>query len=237
MNKANGEIYLTVQTLGRLPYYLQYLYDARNRGETVVSAAAMAADMKLGDVLVRKDIALVSPGKGKPRSGFPVNELIECIEDCLGYNNTMDAVLVGVGSLGKALLGSGEFRKYGLNIVAAFDVDEDVIGRVFSGKQVFALDKIAPLCERLHVHIGIITVPAEFAQNVADLLAGCGVQALWNFAPVKLDVPEGMLVQNENLAASLAILSQHLRERQRACRAECLTELAAEPLSHTEPLS
>ena len=203
---------LTVQTLQRLPYYLQCLYQARQRGETVVSASAIAADLKLGDVLVRKDISMVSATKGKPKSGFGVEELIENIEDCLGYNNTMDAVLVGVGSLGKALLGNSEFRKYGLNIVAAFDIDEELIGRVYHGKQVFSLDKIAPLCERLHVHIGIIAVPAEFAQNIADLLVSCGVRALWNFALVKLDVPEEMLVQNENLAASLAILSQHLRE-------------------------
>ena len=212
MNKQNGEIYLTVQTLGRLPYYLQYLHGASLRGETSVSASALAANLKLNDVLVRKDLSLISPSKGKPISGFNVQELISNIEDCLGYNNTMDAVLVGVGSLGKALLGSSEFQKYGLNIIAAFDIDEDIVGRVFSGKQVFPLDKVLPLCERLHVHIGIITVPAEFAQNIADLLISCGIKALWNFAPVKLDVPADVIVQNENLAASLAILSQHLRE-------------------------
>ena len=212
MNKQNGEIYLTVQTLGRLPYYLQYLHVASLRGVTSVSASALAANLKLNDVLVRKDLSLISTSKGKPKSGFNVQELICNIEDCLGYNNTMDAVLVGVGSLGKALLGSSEFQKYGLNIIAAFDIDEDIVGRVFSGKQVFPLDKVLPLCERLHVHIGIITVPAEFAQNIADLLISCGIKALWNFAPVKLDVPSDVIVQNENLAASLAILSQHLRE-------------------------
>ena len=212
MNKQNGEIYLTVQTLGRLPYYLQYLHGASLRGETSVSAAVLAANLKLNDVLVRKDLSLISTSKGKPKSGFNVQELICNIEDCLGYNNTMDAVLVGVGSLGKALLGSSEFQKNGLNIIAAFDIDEDIVGRVFSGKQVFPLDKVLPLCERLHVHIGIITVPAEFAQNIADLLISCGIKALWNFAPVKLDVPADVIVQNENLAASLAILSQHLRE-------------------------
>ncbi|PWM69497.1 MAG: redox-sensing transcriptional repressor Rex [Clostridiales bacterium] len=212
MNKQNGEIYLTVQTLGRLPYYLQYLHGASLRGETSVSASALAANLKLNDVLVRKDLSLISTSKGKPKSGFNVQELISNIEDCLGYNNTMDAVLVGVGSQGKALLGSSEFQKYGLNIIAAFDIDEDIVGRVFSGKQVFPLDKVLPLCERLHVHIGIITVPAEFAQNIADLLISCGIKALWNFAPVKLDVPSDVIVQNENLAASLAILSQHLRE-------------------------
>ncbi len=213
MNKPNAEVVLTVQTLQRLPYYLHYLKAARSRGEKTVSASAMAAELKLGDVLVRKDIALVSSVGGKPKTGYSVEELIRDVETCLGYNNTMDAVLVGVGSLGRALLGNSEFRRYGLNIVAAFDIDEAVIGNVYHGKKVLSAEEIAPLCERMHVHIGIIAVPADFAQNVADLLVSCGVRAIWNFALVKLNVPSGVLVQDENLAASLAILSQHLRDR------------------------
>ncbi len=213
MNKSNAEALLTVQTLQRLPYYLHYLKAARRRGEKTVSASAMAAELRLGDVLVRKDLALVSSVSGKPKTGYSVEELIRDVEICLGYDNTMDAVLVGVGSLGRALLGNGEFRRYGLNIVTAFDIDEAVIGNVYHGKKVLAIDELAPLCKRMHIHIGIIAVPADFAQNVADKLVACGVRAIWNFALVKLNVPSGVLVQDENLAASLAILSQHLRDR------------------------
>lgn len=207
----NKEVSLTVQTLQRLPYYLHYLHKAKENGVEIVSATAIANDLNLNDVLVRKDISSICTTKGKPKSGFIVNELVENIEDYLGYNNTMDAVLVGAGSLGRALLGGTEFVKYGLNIVAAFDVNEEIIGQELYGKKVFPIDKLSDLCERMHIHIGIITVPAEYAQNVADMLVNSGINALWNFAVIKLNVPDNVLVQNENLAASLATLSNHLR--------------------------
>lgn len=206
-NDAN----LTVQALQRMPYYLQHLRKVDESGVQVISATAMANVLDLNEVLVRKDLALICTTKGKPKTGFPVKELIENIEDYLGYNNTMDAVLVGVGSLGKALLGNREFSKFGLNIVAAFDIDEDIIGQVICGKKVFPLEKLQNLCERMHIHIGIIAVPAEFAQDAADKLVNSGIWAIWNFALLKLTVPDNVLVQNENLAASLAVLSQHLR--------------------------
>jgi len=206
-----NKVCLTVQALQRLPYYLQYLKKASERGLQVVSATAIANELKLNDVLVRKDMASVCATKGKPKTGFQVGELIAGIEDYLGYNNTMDAVLVGVGSLGKALLGNREFEKYGLNIASAFDVDKDIVDQVICGKKVFPLERLANLCDRLHIHIGIITVPAEFAQDIADRLVVSGIKAIWNFSLVRLNVPDGVLVQSENLAASLALLSQHLR--------------------------
>ncbi len=213
MDKPHMKVCLSVQTLQRLPYYLQYLKNAYRRGEKTVSASAMASELKLGDVSVRKDLALVSSVSGKPKTGYAVEELLHDVELCLGYNNTMDAVLVGVGSLGRALLGNSEFRRFGLNIVAAFDIDEAVVGGVYHGKKVLPMEELTPLCERMHIHIGIVAVPAEFAQEAADHLVACGVRAIWNFALVKLNVPPEVLVQDENLAASLAILSRHLRER------------------------
>ena len=203
---------LTVQAIQRLPYYLQYLRKLKKDGVKVVSATAIAAELGLNDVQVRKDIAAVSTSKGKPKVGFHVEELIYNIESYLGYNNTSDAVLLGVGSLGKALLSSSEFEKYGLNIVAAFDIDENIVGTEVSKKKVMHISKLSELCQRMHIHIGIITVPAESAQQACDELVSCGIKAIWNFALKNLTVPAGVLVKNENLAASLAVLSQHLRE-------------------------
>jgi len=207
----NKNVCLTFQALQRMPYYLQYLKKEKEDGIKIVSATTIANELKLNDVSVRKDISAICTTKGKPKSGFIVNELIENIEDYLGYNNTMDAVLVGVGSLGKALLGNHEFEKYGLNIVAAFDVDEDVVNQIICGKKVFSLDKLKSLIERLHINIGIIAVPEEFAQEIANRFVDNGIKAIWNFSLYKLDVPDKVLVQSENLAASLAMLSQHLR--------------------------
>ena len=211
MNKENRPN-LTVQSLKRMPYYLQYLKDAKAKGIQILSATSIANALKLNDVQVRKDISAICTTKGKPKSGFIVEELIANIEDYLGYNNKMDAVLVGVGSLGKALLSNREFDKYGLNIVAAFDVDEDIIDQIICGKQVFPLEKLEKLCERMSIPIGIITVPAEFAQSVCDKLVHSGIRAIWNFTLIRLDVPDTVLIRSENLAASLAVLSQHLRE-------------------------
>jgi len=208
----NKKVTLTVQALQRMPYYLQYLRKAKEQGIESVSSTSIAKDLKLNDVLVRKDLAAISTTQGKPKSGFAVNELIDNIEDYLGYNNTMDAVLVGVGSLGRALLGNDEFEKYGLNIVAAFDTDESIVNQIISGKQVFPLKRLKGLVKRMHINIGIIAVPGEFAQDVADLLVGSGIKAIWNFSLVKLKVPDHVLVQDENLAASLAKLSLHLRD-------------------------
>ena len=211
MNKENRPN-ITVQSLKRMPYYLQYLKDAKAKGIQIISATAIANVLKLNDVQVRKDISAICTTKGKPKSGFIVEELIANIEDYLGYNNKMDAVLIGVGSLGKALLSNREFDKYGLNIVAAFDVDEDIIDQIICGKQVFPLEKLEKLCERMSIPIGIITVPAEFAQSVCDKLVHSGIRAIWNFTLIRLDVPDTVLIRSENLAASLAVLSQHLRE-------------------------
>ena len=119
---------------------------------------------------------------------------------------------MGVGSLGRALLSSSEFEKYGLNIAAAFDEDENIVGSEIAGKKILDISTLNELCRRMHIHIGIITVPAESAQRACDELVSCGIKAIWNFALKNLAVPAGVLVKNENLAASLAVLSQHLRE-------------------------
>lgn len=216
-----NKTYLTVQALQRMPYYLQYLQKVKESGVQIASATTIANELQLNDVVVRKDISAICTTKGKPKSGFIVKELIENIEDYLGYNNAMDAVLVGVGSLGKALLGNHEFEKYGLNIVAAFDVDEEVVDHVICGKRVFSLEKLKSLIERMHIHIGIIAVPADFAQDIADKLVDSEVKAIWNFSLIKLAVPENVLVQNENLAASLAMLSQYLRNEMNKFGGEC----------------
>lgn len=209
--RTSNNTYLTIQALQRMPYYLQYLKKASAEGRTTVSAASIAKELELNDVLVRKDIAAVSSTGGRPKAGFPVKELIEDIERYMGYHTTKEAVLVGVGSLGKALLKNEEFAMYGLQIVAAFDVRRSMIHKKVGGIEVLSAAKLKDFCLRRNIQIGIITVPADAAQGVADKMIDGGIQAIWNFALVKLHVPENVLVQNEDLASSLAMLCQHLR--------------------------
>ena len=198
-------------TLKRLPTYLSYLKSMPADAPANISATALAAGLCMGEVQVRKDLALVSDG-GRPKIGYNRERLIADIEDFLGYGDTNDAVLIGAGKLGRALLGYSGFAEYGLNIVAAFDSNDAIIGTSNSGKPIMHLSRLAETCRRFKVKIGIITVPAEHAQAVCDLLIENGIMAIWNFAPKHLSVPDHILVQNENMAASLALLSKHLNE-------------------------
>jgi len=201
------------QTFRRLPYYLQYLRALRDTGAASVSAPAAAARFGFTEVQVRKDFAAVSQTGGRPKHGFDLQELIEAIERALGYHSAHNAVLIGAGSLGRALLSYDGFRQYGVHFAAAFDADPALAGTRVGGVPVLSATELERFCRGTRVGIGILTVPAPAAQAVCDRLVGAGVPAVWNFAPVHLVVPEGVLVQNENMASSLAMLSKHLRGR------------------------
>lgn len=196
--------------LKRLPVYLAYLKNMPEDAPTHISATALANALGMGEVQVRKDLALVSDG-GRPKIGYLREGLIEDIEQFLGYDNTTDAVLVGAGRLGCALLGYSGFDEYGLNILAAFDADPNKEGADESGKPILHIDKLPGFCRSHKVLMGIITVPAAYAQQAADQLIECGIKAIWNFAPTHLDAPDHILVQNQNMATSLAVLSMHLQ--------------------------
>ena len=209
-----GEIFMTPNiskhTLQRLPMYLSYIQGLPEDAPKNISATTIAEALQLNDVQVRKDLASVS-SSGKPKVGYNVKDLIAELEAFLGYNDIDNAVIVGAGSLGKALLNYSGFKAYGLNIIAAFDLCEEPTE--FQGKTVFPIAQLGSFCRKVNVHIGIITVPASSAQEICDLLVESGIRAIWNFAPVHLVVPDGILVQNENMASSLALLSHHLREQ------------------------
>jgi redox-sensing transcriptional repressor len=202
---------VTTQALHRMPYYIQQLRVLQEQKTETVSAPKIAELLNLNEVQVRKDFAAVYSTKGKPKMGFIVTELLASMEELLGYNNANEAVIVGAGSLAQAIMAHEGFQDYGLKIVAAFDVNMERIGSDINGVKVLPADKISNLCRRMKIHIGIITVPAVQAQVVCDQLVAGGILAVWNFAPVHLSVPDHILVQNENLAASLAVLSNHLK--------------------------
>ena len=201
---------ISKQTLQRLPLYLSYIKALPADAPKNISATMIAEALQLNDVQVRKDLASVS-SSGKPKVGYNVKDLVAELESFLGYDNVDDAIIVGAGSLGKAQLNYGGFKAYGLNVLAAFDLCEEPVE--FQGKTIFPIDQLESVCRRMNIHIGIITVPAASAQEICDSLVKSGVRAIWNFAPVHLVVPEGILVQNENMASSLALLSNHLREQ------------------------
>lgn len=199
------------QTLPRLTQYLSYLKTLQSERSNI-SATCIAAALNLNQVQVRKDLASVSSG-GRPKVGYEVEHLIRDLEQFLGYRDVHSAIIAGAGRLGKALLGYEGFSQYGLEILAAFDKNPMVLEETVCGKQIFPMEKMADLCSRMQVNIGIIAVPTTAAQEVCDHMVASGILAIWNFAPTHLNAPSGILIQNENMAASLSVLSQHLTRK------------------------
>ena len=189
-------------TLGRLPQYLEYLRSLPEIRRTI-SATAIAKALSLGDVQVRKDLASVC-GAGKPKIGYETDKLIADIESHLGYERLTNAVLVGAGKLGRALLDYDGFEAFGVKIVAGFDCNETVLTK--GTKDILPIRDIEVYCREHDVKLGIITVGVGSAQEVCNKLVQSGIKAIWNFAPVTLKVPNGVLLKQENLALSLAYL-------------------------------
>jgi len=202
---------LPLPTIRRYPDYLRAVRALIAQGETRVSSAALAEKLGLDPVLARKDLAM-SGATGRPRLGYLASELAEALSRTLGWDNTTDAILVGAGSLGRALLGYGGFREHNLSLVAAFDIAPELVATEAHGVKIFPLESLPMVVRRLKVKMGILTVPGSAAQACADKLVAAGIRGIWNFTAVKLDVPEGLHVVDVDLAQSLAVLS-HLVAR------------------------
>lgn len=196
-------------TLGRLPQYLNYLKNLPDGFCEHISATTIAKDLSLGEVQVRKDLNSVS-GAGKPKVGYVTSELIKQLEKHLGGGSLTPAVLVGAGKLGRALLEYDGFEEYGVKILAAFDNNTETMFLGRSGAQILPMNRFAYFCKNNSIQIGIITVGSGSAQTVCDEMLKSGIKAIWNFAPCKLNVPDDILLRQENLALSLAYLNNQL---------------------------
>ena len=191
---------IPVTSLQRLPVYLNYLKTLNSDG--YISSGAIARALDMGEVLVRKDLAYTS-AQGRTRVGYSLKELISAIEDYLGCNDVKEAVIVGAGELGNALLSYGGFVNYGIELAAAFDNDPVKIGKEIAGKPVYDFAE----AEKRRIKLAVLCVPASVAQAAADKLIGCGVERILNFAPVLIKAADSVTVRNIDVAANLAILS------------------------------
>jgi redox-sensing transcriptional repressor len=198
-----------VACVKRLPAYLQMLRVLHGEGREYVSGTVLATTHNLEPVIVRKDLA-VTGITGTARIGFRVSELITAIEKFLGWDNQTKAVLVGVGNLGTALLGYRGFDNFGLRIAGAFDSDPAKHGKWVQGRRVQSLQRLVAFARRGGIELGVLTVPANAAQEAADLMVRAGIRGIWNFTPAKLRLPPDVVVQKEDLAEGLAVLSHRL---------------------------
>ncbi|HPS64350.1 MAG TPA: redox-sensing transcriptional repressor Rex [Ignavibacteria bacterium] len=198
-------------TLKRLPKYLHLLEIMKSNGVEKVSSMDIAKELEFDTVQVRKDIACTGI-IGKPRIGYDIDTLIQSIVSFLNWDNISNAVLVGAGNLGSALMHSSEIEKCGLKIIAAFDSDKRKVNKKVFGIEVFDIEKLVDLAYRMRIHIGIITVPSKSAQEVAELMILAGIKAIWNFAPAQLKVPEKIYVENTHFASNISQIKRRLKE-------------------------
>lgn len=196
-------------TLRRLPWYLAYLKLAADQGESYISSTQIARAINVSASQIAKDLSLLNVS-GKTRVGYDIKELIEVLEDFLGFKHSHKAFLFGVGSLGGALLHDKGLSQYGMEIVAGFDVNPALVGRTINGIPVHHIEKFPRLQETSAINIGILTVPVDKAQGVAELMVEGGIKAIWNFTPFRIHTPEGIVVQNTSIYAHLALIFNRL---------------------------
>jgi redox-sensing transcriptional repressor len=201
---------IPIPTIKRFPSYIRLIKQYKENGLKSVSATTLANDLRLNPIQVRKDLAF-SGIEGKPKVGFSIDELQFALIESLGWNNSTDAILIGAGNLGSALVGYKGFENYGLKIVAAFDKKEEVIGKAIGELSVKPLTALEEYILLNGISIAILTVPASQAQTCAELLVKCGIQAIWSFVPKDLCLPENIAVQRTDLATQFAVLSAKLR--------------------------
>jgi len=195
--------------LRRLPWYLSYVKLLKKQGHQQVTSTQIAKKINVSATQIAKDLSYVNIN-GKTRVGYNIEQLIEVLEDFLGFKRMHTAVLFGVGSLGAALLSDSGLEQYGLKIHAGFDVDSSVIGQKINEIPVFHSDEFVIRNKKLKAQIGILTVPPDIAQEVADFMIEGGIQAIWNFTPFRIRVPEHIVLQNTSLYAHLAVIFNRL---------------------------
>ena len=203
---------ISTQTIRRLPQYLRIFYNLHGYGRELVSSTVIAQEIHLLPIVVKKDLQAVG-APSKLRAGFKVAGTIEVIEKFLGWNNLNKAFLIGVGHLGEALLGFNGFKNHGLEIVAAFDTAPDKVGRTVHEVPVYHTAQLSSMIAQENLKIAVLTVPVAAAQGITDTLLGLGIKAIWNFAPVRLDVPDNVVVQQEDISSGLAELCAKLKSK------------------------
>ena len=196
-------------TLRRLPWYLSNIKLMKEKGEQYVSSTQISKEINIDASQIAKDLSYVNIS-GRTRVGYNIDALIEVLESFLGFTNMHKAFLFGVGSLGAALLRDSGLHHFGLEIVAAFDVNPELVGKDLNGIPIFHSDDFETKMKEYDVNIGVLTVPINIAQEITDKMVDGGIKAVWNFTPFRIRVPENIVVQNTSLYAHLAVMFNRL---------------------------
>ena len=193
----------------RLPWYLSNIKLMKDKGEQYVSSTQISKEINIDASQIAKDLSYVNIS-GRTRVGYNIDALIEVLESFLGFTNMHKAFLFGVGSLGAALLRDSGLHHFGLEIVAAFDVNPELVGKDLNGIPIYHSDDFEAKMKEYDVNIGVLTVPINIAQEITDKMVDGGIKAVWNFTPFRIRVPENIVVQNTSLYAHLAVMFNRL---------------------------
>lgn len=197
-------------TLRRLPWYLSNVRLMSKRGEKYVSSTQLSKETSIDSSQIAKDLSYVDI-TGKTRVGYEVDTLITVLEDFLGFTRIHKAFLFGVGSLGSALIRDTGLTHFGLEIIGGFDVNPNIVGKKINGVPIYHTDEFLTRMKDSGVNIGVLTVPIEISQEIADYMVKGGIPAIWNFTPFRIRVPENIVVQNTSLYAHLAVMFNRLK--------------------------
>lgn len=203
-----------METLVRnsLTQLLTLLRFLKLRGRTYVNTQTLAENMRLSDESLNallSDIGLGVPDKCE----YEIGQLVDELETLLGHHTLNEAFIAGAGKMGSRLIQSEDFRSCGLKITAAFDVDQTIIGTEISGVKIVSIDKLASLAHRMHIALGIITTPPDQAQETANCMVSSKIQVIWNFTPMKINVPSGIILENTPPGANLRQVFKSISER------------------------
>ena len=196
-------------TLRRLPWYLSNIKLMKEKGVKYVYSIQISKEINIDASQIAKDLSYVNIS-GRTRVGYNIDALIEVLESFLGFTNMHKAFLFGVGSLGAALLRDSGLHHFGLEIVAAFDVNPELVGKDLNGIPIFHSDDFEAKMKEYDVNIGVLTVPINIAQEITNKMVDGGIKAVWNFTPFRIRVPENIVVQNTSLYAHLAVMFNRL---------------------------
>jgi len=210
-DRKNNTTGLPVPTIRRLPLYLSFLKSNKNKKRAFISAPEIARELHIDSTQITKDFSFINVS-GKTKVGYKTSDIIKIIEKFLGYHEPKKAFLVGLGNLGMALIKYNAFSKEGLKITIAFDIDTEKAGIEINNIKVFNINEFEENFSKAPVEIGIITVPSDHAQKVADLMIKCGIKAIWNFSATPISVPDNIIVENTSIDSGLAMITWKLNK-------------------------
>ncbi|MFQ3549969.1 MAG: redox-sensing transcriptional repressor Rex [Armatimonadota bacterium] len=194
----------------RLESYLTYLGHLKSKGQTTATSEELADLFGISSSRVRQDLVALG-AIGKPRAGYEIDDLEKRIIEALDVHNIKKIALIGFGNLGRALASSNLWNEGGFKLVAIFDTNPDIVGLDFNGIRVRNITELIGTIKGEEIDAACLTVPSNAAQEVSDLLVSAGIKGIWNFAPVKINVPDYVVVENQNLAQGLMTLSHKMK--------------------------